>query len=156
MKAWMLAALAALVLAGCDDSTGPDWSEFADGATAAEARWRASGPLHYVLVQERDCACQAEERGPVRIEVTRNGATETVVSMTYVDDNVPVPSEYRQLFLPVTGLFELIREAARAEVAALQVTYGSVLGYPSRIQINWVAEVAEDDVVYSVTALQPL
>lgn len=156
MRRSIVAAVAALALAGCDGPTGPDWSEFVAGADAAEARWRATGPLHYVLTQERECTCPAEERGPVRIEVTRSGATETVASMTYVEGNVPVPAAQQQYFLPVTGLFELIREAARAKVPTLQVTYGSTLGYPSRIQINWVAETAEDDVVYTVTALDPL
>lgn len=152
----MVAVLAALALAGCDGATEPDWSVFIEGANEAQAQWLDEGPANYVITQVRHCVCSADERGPVRITVTRSGSTETISSMVYVDGDLPVPPIYQEHFHSVTGLFEVIREAARARVPGLQITYDSNLGYPRRIVIDRQANIVEDDVIYEVSALDPL
>ena len=55
------------------------------------------------------------------------------------------------MFTSVPGLFDLIDEAIRRDVAGLGVRYNSEFGYPESIQIDWLAGAVDDEVSYRIT-----
>lgn len=148
--------LAALLLAGCSSTTGPDHDGLLLQTLRAEQKWLANGPPAYSMVAQRACECTIQMAGPVRMEIVREGRLETIMTMVYHANGEPVSPAYVDGFHSVRGLFDRIREAARADAAEIRVTFHPTLGYPTSIFIDYHAEMVDDEVLYRVDSLQPL
>lgn len=112
----------------------------------ARARWVRQQPAAYEIKVLRGCECLPETIGPVTILVRRGQAE----SRYYARTQEPVPVQYAPLFPTVDGLFELIEEAARQGAARLDVTYNPRFGYPVRVNIDYRADHADDEIAYLV------
>jgi hypothetical protein len=151
----LLVLVPALLGAACGSPTGPGVAVLLRTA-AAEARWETNGSSSYAIVQHRSCECLPEMSGPVRLEVRSmpslppGPATETV-TMRYVSTGEPVPEIYRAGFLTVRQLFALIREARAEGAYRLTAEFDPALGYPSLVGIDYDRDIADDEVVYTMS-----
>jgi hypothetical protein len=141
----MLSALlaAAPALGSCGDSTptglGLDFH-------TARARWRAHHPGTYAYTLERSCFCGPPVTSPVVIEVSGDA----VQSRRYAETGEPVDAQLADAFPPIDGLFDIIEGAAQGGAARLVATYDPSLGYPMQIEIDYLANAADDEVTYRV------
>ena len=146
----ILSAVRVLVLvagvAGCASATAPDRE-----LEAARQRWADRGPADYRVTIARTCECLPEMAGPVLVEV-RGGS----VSRRYVATGEAVAAAQAELFPEVPGLFELVADARDRRAARMEVIYDPVLGYPTRIAIDYDATAADDEVVYLASDFQSL
>ena len=113
--------------------------------------WEGQRPASYRITVSRSCECMSETSAPAVVEVT-NGV---VTSRHYVHTGEPVPPQYAGSFPTIDGLFEIIEAARRDRVARLDVTYDPTYGYPSRISIDHVANMVDDEVVISARGFEP-
>jgi hypothetical protein len=145
--------LVALLGVGCQSPT--------DGSTVPRtererleqslALWRAQGYDGYRFEYRHRCFCVSEVIQPVVI-VVRGGAK---VSVTYVATGLPVPPERLDQYLTVEELFALARQAM-TEAASVTVAYDAALGYPTRLDIDWRRDIADDEGFHQASGLQAL
>lgn len=136
-------AIAAVTLAACSGTTAPDWE-----LRAAQARWSQRGPSSYDITVSRGCECLPEATRPAVVSV-RDGI---VTSRTYVGDGAPVGLAYAELYPTVEGLFRKIDDARQHHAASVDVVYDPVLGYPTRISIDYNFQTADDEIFYNAYA----
>lgn len=118
---------------------------------AARARWARAGIHSYDIVVHRSCECIPEMTGPVRVEV-RNGV---VQSRRYVDSDAVVASpELAAEFTSVEELFAKVEAALARPVAHLEASYDPRTGVPLHVLIDHVADMVDDEVVYTMSDLQ--
>lgn len=132
-------AIAVFMLSACGGTTAPGWE-----LRAAEARWSQRGLASYDITVSRGCECLPDATRPAVVSV-RDGI---VTSRTYVSDGTPVGLAYAELYPTVEGLFRKIEDARRQNPAALDVEYDPVLGYPTRIAIDYNRQTADDELFY--------
>lgn len=135
-------------------TTDPNQAEH-DVLVGARDRWAAAGMNEYDYSFSRRCFCREEYLGPYDV-VVRDGSI-TVARLHGVDlltiQGLDL-SGYEQIIFTVDGLFDEI-ERALAEAASLTVEYEPDLGYPTRVAIDWMANVADDEIEYSIADLHP-
>lgn len=117
----------------------------------ARDRWTSNHPASYDFTMRRLCFCPAEFTNPVIVAV-RNGVVE---SRRYESSGQPLPANYAQSFPTIDGLWEIVDDAARRNAAKLDVTYDPVLGYPTRIDIDYDTRLADEEVTIVVTRFAP-
>lgn len=151
-----LLAAVLLPLSGCpapaDPAVGPvqtpgSGASLPDSVITARARWADDAPAAYRLTLHRSCFCPPEYRGPFEV-VVRDGEVETV---RYEGDAVDV-----ERGLSVEGLFRLIEEAYARDAERVDVQFDPTWGYPARLYIDYEAQMADEEVGYEVTAMEPL
>ena len=138
------ALLLAAALAGCGEPTAPRFE-----LAAARQRWATHGPADYQLTVRRSCECGPDALGPVTVTVRGGVATQR----TYTATGAPVDAELGALFPDVPALFALVAEAQARDAAQLAVTYDPALGHPTLVSVDYRAEIADDEFVYTVSAL---
>ncbi|HEV8599216.1 MAG TPA: DUF6174 domain-containing protein [Gemmatimonadales bacterium] len=142
-KSWLL--LLAVALAACDSATGPNEL---DQLAGARARWQAQGGDSYTYQLIRECLCVLSGR---EISVTvENGQ---VVAATESDSQLAVESALLSYLQTVPDLFDLIDDAILRKVAAFMVSYDAIYGYPTRIEIDYSAAVADDEISFTARNL---
>ena len=126
-----------------------------DGGTSERARlrahratWAQQGISAYTFTYRRGCFCPTVE--PITIEVV--GAA--VVQAAWESSDEPVPFHLADL-PTVDGLFAIIEHAIARRADHLEVEYHPVLGYPTRVAIDYAFNVADDEVVHSASGLVP-
>jgi uncharacterized protein DUF6174 len=135
----------ALLLSACDSTTGP---HAVDQLADARARWLAQGGDSYTYVLTRDCLCVLSGR---EISVTvENGQ---VVAATDAVSQLAVESAFLSYLQTVPDLFDLIDDAILRDVAAFMVSYDGTYGYPTRIEIDYSAAVADDEISFTASNL---
>jgi hypothetical protein len=111
--------------------------------------WQMSGSGNYYYVQRRLCNCPSEVVTPVGISVREGIVTERL----RLYDNVSVPLQYSQLWGTVDDLFRIIEHALDSDAASLVVYYDRYFGYPTHIAIDYRADVADDEITITSSAL---
>lgn len=139
----ILVLLAAMTLGSCSAPT--DTGTITDNALARQ-RWASERPAAYDYTLSVSCFCIQDVTRPVVIVV--NGTS--VVSRTYADTGAPVPAQWATTFPSIDGLFEKIASATAAHAATLDVTYDATRGFPTHIAIDYVAQIADDEIVYTI------
>jgi Family of unknown function (DUF6174) len=139
-------AAAAATLGACDGPTAPERQ-----LQAARLKWERTRPAAYTFTVARYCFCTQEGSGPVIVSV-RDGVVE---SRTYVNSGAAVAPTYADYFPTVDGLFELIEDAHRQGADAINATYDPARGFPVVISIDYVREMADEELSYSTTNFQP-
>jgi hypothetical protein len=140
--------LSALLIAaaGCADTTAPGEQGQLD---AARARWQAQGNDSYTVEINRGCFCVLGGR---RMTVTvKNGA---VVGADYLDSGAPVETALLTYIPTIPDLFDLIQDALNRKPASFLAIYDPTYGYPTRIEIDFSASVADDEL--AITAIDLL
>ena len=139
-----LVALASLVGCGVTEPTG-------EVRTLNEAieRWAAVGPASYTYTVERLCFCGEEARGPVRVTVA-GGA---VIDRVYVDGGAQVRAQLADLFPDIPGLFAIIADAIASNPFDMAVTYDPTTGVPVDVWIDYVQNIADEELGFRSTDL---
>ncbi len=145
----LLLLAGALTAASCAAPTAPgEHGELVE----AKARWRAQGSNSYSFELNRGCFCVLGGR---RLTVTvRDGG---VVGADYLDSGGgPVDTALLTYVPTVPDLFDLIQDALDRKVAWFSADYDPTYGYPTRIEIDYSANVADDEIAITARDLQIL
>jgi hypothetical protein len=104
--------------------------------------WNSRRPVAFDYVVERDCVCAADYRRPYLARENRQSRAAAYTSpLADVDDTASTaPPEPVWL----DGLFELIADAIR-NAAAVTVAYDPAFGFPTRVDVDWSGQTADDD-----------
>jgi hypothetical protein len=137
---------AAATLGACDGPTLPERQ-----LQVARLKWERTRPAAYTFTIARYCFCTSDGIGPVIVSV-RDGVVE---SRTYVNSGAAVAPTYADYFPTVDGLFELIEDARRQGADAINATYDPARGFPVVISIDYVREMADDELTYRATDFRP-
>ncbi len=136
-------ALLTLLLTGaaCEAPTAPGE---VDNLVAARALWNVKSSPTYSYKVNRSCECVLGGR-LMAVTVTSGSVT----SAEYVDSGAAVEQSLLTYVLTVPDLFDLIQDALDRKAAYLAVSYDPIYGYPSRIEIDYSANLVDDEVVMS-------
>ena len=140
-------AVITLVLAGaaCEAPTAPGDR---DNLDAARALWNLkSGPAYSYKVNR---ACECVLGGRLMMVTVVNGS---VSAAEYVDSGSLVEPSLLAYVLTVPDLFDLIQDALDRKASYLAVSYDPLYGFPTRIEIDYSANVVDDEVVMSAREL---
>lgn len=137
--------LLALVLTGCDSATGPNEL---DQLAEARARWLAQGGDSYSYQLTRECLCVLSGR-----EITVTVENGQVVAAADASSQLAVESAFLSYLQTVPDLFDLIDDAILRQVAAFTVSYDAIYGYPTRIEIDYSAATADDEISFTARDL---
>ena len=112
------------------------------------AVWRDAGynDGRYAVEQERRCECAPPYRATAFIGA--NGVDSVAVPASEPDGDA---AEWAQT---VEEAFALVGQAI-LESSALEVEYDPSLGYPTRIDIDWDVDVADEEVTWTLSDLRP-
>jgi hypothetical protein len=116
---------------------------------ANRAKWAQRELAAYRFTYQRSCFCDGT--APLAIEVVDR----MVVSATFESSNEPLPF-YLEAHLPtVDSLFAAVDRAIAQRVDLLEVDYHPLLGYPTRIAIDYAFNMADDEIVHQASGLTP-
>ncbi|MFL6071694.1 MAG: DUF6174 domain-containing protein [Actinomycetes bacterium] len=137
-----MTCLAATPLAACADdaSSGTSAKNPQTAFDAAQAAWEESGPDAYSLHLVSSCGERAG-LGEFAITVDADGATAKPLDKW--SDQPRIAS--------VPDLFDEIKAGLDGNAESVQVEYHPTLGYPQRIDIDYVRKAIDDEVCYRVS-----
>ncbi|MBD2229946.1 DUF6174 domain-containing protein [Calothrix anomala] len=115
--------------------------------------WEKQNILNYRYTFSNGCFCIPDARGPVVIEV-RNGKTRSITS---VETGLPVTNpEYFENYNTIPKLFNVIQDAIARQAFNLDVNYSARYGYPTQINIDYNAQIADEELYLTIENFQVL
>ena len=124
-----------------------DWQALLTDSGQEAAAWEALDIHDYAVTVRPSCECLPEW---IRTAVVLVRA-DTILDIQDADTGEPV--EYRHHYRTVTGFFDLIQDALDRDAASVDVTYDSVLHFPTQIAIDYDVAIADDEIWYTVWGL---
>jgi Family of unknown function (DUF6174) len=122
---------------------------------AARARWRQAGLTSYEYGYHKFCECHRDSP-PETVVSVRDGKVINVrhrpVGFT---NEVPAAEKNFQYYWTIDGLFELVAAALERHVQ-VRTEYDATLGYPSKIYIDYDADLIGDELDVRLTSVTPL
>jgi len=147
---WTIAALSALVVAGCsitDPGRGGDREDLARN----REKW-ANAALHdYEFDYQLGCFCAPQSTEPVHIVVR----ADEVYAVTRTRDGLPAPLSFGK-WPTVADLFDDVEQSLRDHVDRLDVSYDPTYGYPRFIGVDVNLMASDDGSTQSASNLHPL
>lgn len=145
----VLAVSMALGLGGCIGPFSPSGTEKA--LEDAREQWDRQGISSYRFRVSRLCFCAPDARRPLIVTVQLGRVT----SLTDAETGAPFTGDP---FMPVTvdGLFAAVDAALDRDADHVDVRYDPQLGYPLEIAIDESERLADEEVTYYASDLQPL
>ena len=144
---WLAIALLAITPVACTDLFGPEQ----DTLAAARARWALTDADNYLFEFRRSCFCAPDFVRPVRIQILDG----VVSSAIYVDTEEPI-----SLPLPsvptIDDLFDEIQDALDRMAFSVMAEYDANMGYPTSISIDFIENVIDDEMAFTVSSFQLL
>lgn len=113
------------------------------------ARWEARGITSYRYTLRVDCFCRAELVRPVVVAV-RDGAP---LSVAYEDTGEPADRKLFSRFDTVAELFAVLDDAFKEGAGWITAEYDPESGYPRQVFIDYVGNVADEELGWSVELL---
>jgi hypothetical protein len=135
-------AAAALILAGCGDGSPPKAEASPSASTeteSAQARWEERGPVEYEMTLVSSCGERAG-LGTFHVTVTPDRTIAEPIRGT--TDHTDIAS--------VDDLFAFIEEATALKADVVDVAYDENLGYPRRIDVDYMVNAIDDEACYRV------
>ena len=114
--------------------------------------WAKQKISNYRYTLRRSCFCLPKSSEPMKIEVRNGKATSIVVA----SDGKPVNREYFNNHDSVAKLFQVVEDAIAKKAHRLSVTYHPTLGYPTKIDIDYNKQMADEEIFLTIDNLQPL
>lgn len=117
----------------------------------ASARWERVRPTgdSYALIQRRVCFCMGSE--PMRVTVTRGRITAVV----HPETGEALPPDAFTWYRTVDQLFAEVRRAIEQPPAEWSVQYHPTQGYPTRISLDPVQQIADDEITWETELAPP-
>jgi hypothetical protein len=141
------AGLALVVLAmACGDTVGTEPREMSDFETAHQ-RWQAQDLHTYAFTLQRACFCANVH--PLYVFVVNDSVNGVFDLETgkWVDP---------KLGETVEDLFTFIQHASDDHVRLIRVEYDGIQGFPTQIDYDGAAQIADDEVSYRITNVHPV
>ena len=135
-----------LTLVGCG---GGRASAAAADLESARQRWTQLGWTSYRYTLTQGCFCLPE--GPLQITV-QGGVVVSAID-TGVLGGQPVSAQRLAQLLTIDGFFDLVGRAQR-DAASVTVNFDPAQGFPVTLYIDWIAQVADDEVSYRISAVE--
>lgn len=129
----------------CGDAVGPQ-RQIAD-LEAAHQRWRAQNLHTYAFTLQRACFCANVD--PLYVAVVND----TVVGVLDFQTGAAVDL---QLGRTIEDLFTFVQTAIGRGARLIRVEYDAAKGYPSEIDYDGAAQVADDEIVYHISDVHPI
>ncbi len=114
--------------------------------------WEQANIYNYRITVSNSCFCIPDARGPVVIQV-RNGQT---TSITSVATGKPVNPQFFQKYDTIPELFNVIQDAINRKASNLDVEYNAKLGYPTKINIDYSSQIADEEIFLTIENFQEL
>ncbi|MEH1863829.1 MAG: DUF6174 domain-containing protein [Nostoc sp.] len=114
--------------------------------------WNQQNISNYRYTFSNGCFCIPDARGPVVIEV-RNGQT---TSITSVATGQAVNPEFFQNYKTIPKLFNVIQDAINRQAYSLNVSYSPKLGYPTKIEIDYNSQIADEEIYLTIENFQEI
>ena len=146
-------ALALLLSAACERATSPAAPDDRDFSAIADAfeRWQAYGLKDYVVEQKRLCFC-GHPPGFVRLTVRDN----KVVGGVDIATTQPVPPQALQSYQTVDEMFTWLQGVKARNPVRLAIDYDARFGYPVRVDVDYSAGLADDELSIEQRSLERL
>jgi hypothetical protein len=142
---WLGLVLFAMFLGACSFQ-GNDGSDLLD-LSANYRLWQRQHTTTYDYVLERYCFCAFFGAYAVSVRA------DTVYAAIRLEDDEPVTQEALQYFPTINGLFDVVAEAIE-KADRLDVEYDPTRGYPTRIDIDYLKNAIDDEIVYQAGNVQ--
>jgi len=133
----------------CSDATGPGAGPDAKNPDLAAAReqWRAQDLHTYAFLLQRSCFCGNTH--PLFVAVL----SDTVAGVL---DFETFESVDPKLGKTVDGLFDVIQSAIDANARLIRATYDPAKGFPTEIDYDGSAQIADDEIFYRASDVHPI
>ncbi len=116
----------------------------------AQERWASSGNTGYTYTGAWTCFCPQEYLADTRV-IVEGGQVTAVESADPGFDTIPAPER----FVPVEGLFALVREAIDQNAARIEVSYDETYGYPVDLFIDHDERMADEETRFAISSFMP-
>jgi hypothetical protein len=93
------------------------------------------------------CFCPPEVTNPVIVEV-KGGVTSSVI---YVGTGLPVGNTNFIKYDTIDEMFQVIEYAIDQGADEIKVEYDADLGYPARIEIDFIKMAVDDEITYTIS-----
>ena len=141
MKRIRFAAVALLGIAiSCSDAAGPGRQP--TDLEAARQRWQAQDLHTYAFVLQRSCFCGNTH--PLFVIVQ----SDTVAGVLDFETFESVESRFGET---VDDLFAFIQSAVDRRVEKIRATYDAEKGFPTEIDYDGAAQIADDEIFFRVS-----
>jgi len=112
--------------------------------------WRSQNISNYRYTLRVGCFCTPEVTQPVVIEVRNNRVT----SITAANTGKPVNQEYFKQYDSMPKLFNIVKDAIAKKAHRISVTYHPTQGYPTQINIDENAQMADEERYLTIEKLE--
>lgn len=111
--------------------------------------WKKQKIRNYRFKISKSCFCLPKASGPVTVTV-RQG------QKTYVTDvaGKAVEPEFFNQYDTIPKLFNVIEDAIAKKASNLTVQYDPKLGYPTKINIDYDSQMADEEIYLTIESLQ--
>jgi hypothetical protein len=116
--------------------------------------WQNTGLSDYDYSFTRGCFCPEEFIGPYAVTVLEDSVAAASFRATDLFDiDILEIGRYEEIVKTVDGVFAEIERALR-EADSFTAEYDAVLGYPTSVFIDWIANAADEEVGYTIRSLR--
>jgi hypothetical protein len=112
--------------------------------TAAWQQWKAAGIHDYAFTFTNQCFCMGLQ--PVRISVK----DDVVQSAYHLQDGAAVTGAEMGNLPSMAGIFQKIEQGYAKPADHITLTLNQDYGYPERVFIDYVAMMADEELVYEI------
>ncbi len=114
--------------------------------------WAKQKISNYRYTLRKSCFCLPKTNEPMKIEVRNGKATSIVVA----SNGQPMNPQYFTNYDTITKLFDVVEDAITKKADRLSVTYHPTLGYPTKIDIDYNQQMADEEISLTIDNLQAL
>ena len=117
----------------------------------AMSRWERGGIKDYTYQTAIFCFCPQEYVAPVSITVVGGGVDAVVFFDDGFTGDVPEPDR----FSTIDGLFAILQDAIDEQAVSVRADFHPQLGYPTAAFIDYVANIADKEVGFTASDVEP-
>ncbi|MGF1958055.1 MAG: DUF6174 domain-containing protein [Aulosira sp. DedVER01a] len=113
--------------------------------------WKKQNIRNYRYKFSRSCFCAPKASGPIIVKVRKG-------QRTSITDAVgkSVDRELFQQYDTIPKLFNIIQDAIAKKASNLTVEYHPKLGYPTKINIDYNSQIADEEIYLTIEDLQKI
>jgi hypothetical protein len=109
--------------------------------------WEKTNLKHYSFVVQRSCFCPREEKRQISVNDAQ------ITEAKYIPSNTPLSNKIK--VKNIEDYFIIIQDALDKNAFKVTVTYNKTYGFPSKMAIDFDAQVADEELYYSLTHFNP-